>query len=131
MKKTKWALVLALTLMTGFSLSAQKPADLVGTWEGEATLEGTGGPNILTLVLKLEDGKLVGHMSDQYATMVEMPIAEVNLEEGAFGFLVEADMGSEQILLKFTMKIDDDHMEGKLEVPDMGMAGTWEATKQK
>ena len=40
-------------------------------------------------------------------------------------------MGSEQFLMKLSMKVDGDSMEGKLEIPDMGMLGTWEATKQK
>jgi len=131
MKKTKWIFVIALMVLTSFSLSAQKPADLVGTWEGEGTIEGNPDTNVLTLVLKLEDGKLVGHMSDQYGTMVETPIDEVNLEEGTFSFTVYAGMGSEQFLMNLSMKVDGDSMEGKLEIPDMGMSGTWEATKQK
>ncbi len=129
MKKTKWILVLALVMLTGFTLSAQKPADLVGTWEGEGTLEGVADPNVLTLVLKLEDGELVGHMTDQYGTMIETPIEDVNLEEGTFSFSVYVDMGSEQALMTLTMKVDGDSMEGKLEIPDMEMVGTWEATK--
>lgn len=131
MKKTKWTLVLALMVLTSFTLSAQKPADLVGTWEGEGTIEGEDDPNVLTLVLKLEDGELSGHMSDQYETMIETPIEDVNLEEGTFSFSVYVDLGSEQFLMTLTMKVDGDSMEGKLEIPDMEMAGTWEATKQK
>jgi len=131
MKKTKWTLVLALMVLTSFILSAQKPADMVGTWEGEGTLEGESDPNVLTLVLKLEEGELVGHMSDQYETMAEAPIEEVNFEEGTFGFAVYADMGGNPMLIKFIMKVDGDSMEGKLEIPVMGAAGTWEATKQK
>ncbi len=131
MKKTKWTLVLALMVLTSFSLSAQKPADLVGTWEGEGTLEGMDDPNVLTLVLKLEDGKLSGHMTDQYESMTEAPIEDVNLEEGTFSVSVYVDMGGEQFLMTLTMKVDGDSMEGKLEIPDMGMVGAWEATKQK
>jgi len=131
MKKIKWIYVLIAVMMVSFSLSAQKPADLVGTWEGEGTLEGEPDPNILTLVLKLEDGTLVGHMSDQYGSMVEIPIEEVTVKEGVFSFSVYADMDSQPISVKFTMKVDGDSMEGKLEIPDMGMTGAWEATKQK
>ncbi len=131
MKKTKWTLLLALMVLTSFTLSAQKPADLVGTWEGEGTLEGEADPNVLTLVLKLEDGELSGHMSDQFDTLIETPIEDVNLEEGTFSFSVYVDLGGEQFLMTLTMKVDGDSMKGKLEIPDMGMAGTWEATKQK
>lgn len=37
MKKTNWTLVLVLVVLASFTLSAQKSADLVGTWEGEGT----------------------------------------------------------------------------------------------
>ncbi len=131
MKKSKWIYVLVVVVLTSFSLSAQKPADLVGTWEGEGTLEGEVDPNVLTLVLKLEDGELVGHMSDQYGSMVENPIEEVTVEEGVFSFSVSADMDGQPMSVKFTMKVDGDSMEGKLGLPDMGMTGAWEATKQK
>lgn len=131
MKKTKWAFVIAMIVLTSFSLSAQKPADMVGTWEGEGTLQGMEDSNVLTLVLKLEDGELSGHMTDQYGSMAEAPIDEVHLEDGTFSFTVNADMGDGQFLMKLSMKVDGDSMEGKLEIPDMGMTGTWEATKQK
>ncbi|MFC2166433.1 hypothetical protein ACFLQZ_00535 [Acidobacteriota bacterium] len=131
MKKTKWTLVIAMIILTSISFSAQKPGDMVGTWEGVGTLEGESDANVLTLVLKLEEGKLVGHMTDQYESMIEAPIDDVNLEDGTFSFSVNVGMGSEQFLMKLSMKVDGDSMEGKLEIPDMGMFGTWEATKQK
>ncbi len=49
-----------------------------------------GDSNELTLVLDLKDGKLMGHMSDQYETMIEAPISEINLGEGTFNFSVVA-----------------------------------------
>jgi len=131
MKKTKWILVLALVVLTSFSLYAQKPADMVGTWEGEGTLEGEPDPNVLTLVLNLEEGKFVGHMSDELGSMIESPVKEGNLEEGTFIFSVSVDIGGQSTPVKFTMKVDGESMEGKFEIPDMGMFGTWEATKQK
>ena len=39
-----------MMFLLGICLFAQKPADLVGTWVGEANLEGMD-PNELTLVL--------------------------------------------------------------------------------
>lgn len=131
MKKTKRTLVLALMVLTAFSLSAQKPADLVGTWEGEGTLEGEADPNILSLVLVLKEGELSGHMTDQYGALIETPIEGVNLEEGTFGFSISTDMGGTLMTFKFIMKVNGDSMEGKIEVPDYGINGTWEATKQK
>ena len=131
MKKTKWTFMIGLLLFACFSLSAQKPADLVGTWEGEATLEGEAEPNVLTLVLELKEGELQGHMTDQFDTMFEAPISEINLEDGTFSFSVLLDAGGQSAEVLFKMKVDGDSMEGSLEIPDMGMPGTWEATKQK
>lgn len=130
--KTRLAFILVLGLFMSLNLLAQKPADLVGTWAGSATLEGMGDPNELTLVLKLEEGKLAGHMSDQFETMVESPISEVELGEGVFKFSTFAmGPGGENLTLIFKMKVDGDSMSGILEVPDMGINGEWEATKQK
>jgi hypothetical protein len=128
-KKAIFSLILVFFLC--LSLSAQKTEDMVGTWMGTATLEGEIEPNDLTLVLTLEDGVLTGHMTDQYGTMNETAIEEVNLEEGVFSFSLNLQTPQGQFLLKFTMNVEGDTMEGKLEVPDMGMEGTWEATKQK
>jgi hypothetical protein len=111
---------------------AQKPEDLAGTWIGSATLERMGDPNELTLVLELKDGELKGHMSDQFETMTESPISDVELGDGAFTFSTYAiGPGGGNLTLVFKMKVDGDSMSGVLEVPDMGVNGEWEATKQK
>jgi hypothetical protein len=129
---TRLALILALGLFMSLNVMAQKPADLVGTWVGSATLEGMGDPNELTLVLELKEGNLTGHMSDQFETMLESPISEVELGEGVFKFSTYAmGPGGQNMTLIFKMKIDGDSMTGDLEIPDMGMKGAWEATKQK
>ncbi|MFC2160788.1 hypothetical protein ACFLRX_03970 [Acidobacteriota bacterium] len=131
MEKTKLTLVLVMVVLASFSLSAQKTTDLVGTWEGEGTLEGEPDPNVLTLVLNLEEGKFAGHMSDEYGSMMESPVEEGLLEDDTFIFSISVDMGGQPALVKFTMKVDGESMEGKFEIPDMGMMGTWKATKQK
>jgi len=130
--KGRIAFILALGMCISLSLMAQKSADLVGTWVGPATLEGMGDPNELTLVLKLEEGKLTGHMSDQFETMLESPISEVEVGEGVFKFSTYAmGPGGENLTLIFKMKIDGDSTSGILEVPDMGINGEWEARKQE
>ncbi|MBN1271883.1 MAG: hypothetical protein JXB26_06385 [Candidatus Aminicenantes bacterium] len=129
--KRNMLFILALMVFICLSLSAQKAEDMVGTWIGTATLEGEADPNDLTLVLALEDGVLTGHMTDQYGTMNETAIEEARLEEGVFTFSLNLETPQGQFLLKFTMNVSGDTMEGKLEVPDMGLGGTWEATKQK
>ncbi len=70
--KSKWIIFAAALVIASLNLSAQKPADLAGTWAGEATLEGQP-PNNLTLVLSLVEGKLEGHMTGEYGTLNETP----------------------------------------------------------
>lgn len=130
--KTRLTLILTLGLCLILNLTAQKPADMAGTWVGLATLEGMAEPNEFTLVLELKEGKLAGHMTDQYGTMDEAPIDEIKLEEGVFSFsVVGMGPGGQEITLILKMSVDGDSMNGTLEIADMGMNGAWEATKQK
>jgi hypothetical protein len=130
--KTGFAIALALGLFLSANLLAQKPADMVGTWVGLATLEGMSEPNEFTLVLEVKEGKLAGHITDQYGTMYETPIDEIELEKGVFSFsALVTGPGGEQVKIVLKMNVDGDSMEGTLELPEMGMNGTWEATKQK
>ena len=121
----------AMVLWVSLILAAQQPADLAGTWSGEATLEGMDEPNTLTLVLEMKEGKLAGHMTDQYGA-IDGDIADVVFEQGAFNFTVTALFGEgHQGTISFKMKVNGDSMKGEVEVPDMGAKGTWQATKQK
>jgi len=130
--KIRLALILALGLCASVNLLAQKPSDMVGTWVGNAMLEGMAEPNEFTLVLELKEGEISGHMTDQYGSMSEAPINDIKLGDGKFSFSVLAiGPGGEELKLVLEMNVDGDSMEGTLEIPDMGMTGTWEATKQK
>ena len=127
----KTILLLIVGLIVAFNLLAQKPEDLVGTWIGPATLETEAEPNELTLVLELEDGKLKGHMTDQYGTLNEAALMEIELGEGIFKFTVNAvGSGGEELAVVFEMKVEGNTMKGALNLPDMGLAGEWEAEKQ-
>jgi hypothetical protein len=127
----KSVLLMIVGLIVAFNLFAQKPADLVGTWIGPATLETEGDPNELTLVLKLEEGKLNGHLSGQYGTLNEAALMDIELSEGVFKFAVNAiGPNSGELRVVFEMKVEGDSMKGRLEIPDMGVSGTWEAEKQ-
>jgi hypothetical protein len=127
----KLTLLLALVMFATISLSAQKPADLVGTWVGTATLEGEPNPNELTLVLDLQDGELAGKMSDQFGSMNETPAEEISLEQGVLSFSIQVEVPSGTFKVEFKMTVSGDSMEGELTIPDMGLTGKWEATKQK
>jgi hypothetical protein len=122
----------AVLCLAALSLYAQKPADLVGTWSGAATLVGVDAPNELTLVLEMKEGKLAGTMSDQYGTINQFPIAEATLEKGVLSFSTPvAGPGGQQATIKFKMTVSGDTMKGEMEIPEMGMTGAWEAAKKK
>ena len=123
--KTRLALILALGVCLTINLTAQKPADMAGTWIGLATLEGMAEANELVLVLELKEGNLAGHMTNQFGTVIETPIDEIKLEEGVFSFSVKGmGPGGQEITLILKMNIDGDSMEGTLEIANMGMNGT-------
>ena len=120
-----------MILWVSMILAAQQPADLAGTWSGEATLEGMDEPNTLTLVLEMKDGKLAGHMTDQYGA-IDADIKDVVLEPGVFNFSAPVNLPSGgQGIINFKMKVSGDSMKGEIEIPEMSAKGTWGATKQK
>lgn len=128
--------VTAMALSLGLFLAAQQPADMVGTWSGEATLEGMNEPNVLTLVLELKDGKLAGRMTDQYQA-IDDAIKDIVLEKDSFNFATSARFASSdsgeghQGTVFFRMNVDGDSMKGEIEIPEMNAKGTWQATRQK
>jgi len=132
MRVAKKAMAIAATVLwVSMILAAQQPADMVGTWSGDATLEGMDEPDTLTLVLEMKEGKLAGHMTDQYEA-VDGDIANIVLEQGAFNFTAPVLFGQgNQGTIHFKMKVDGDTMKGEIEIPEMGAKGTWQATKQK
>jgi hypothetical protein len=120
-----------MALCFALLMAAQQPADMAGTWSGEATLSGMDEPNILTLKLELKEGKLAGHMTDQFGA-VDADLADIVLEGGVFNFTVPVMLpqGGEGKIL-FKMKLSGEAMKGEIEIPEMSATGTWEATKQK
>ncbi len=128
---TKTTVVAALAIGASLFLGAQQPADMAGTWSGEATLTGMDEPNIMTLKLDLKEGKLAGHMTDQFGA-VDADLKDIVLEGGIFNFTVPLMLpqGGEGRIL-FKMKLAGEAMNGEIEIPEMSATGTWEATKQK
>lgn len=133
MNRKSVALGLAAVLsLFALVLEAQKPADLVGTWSGLATLEGLDAPNEITLVLELKEGQLAGTLTDQYGTINQFPISDVVLDKGILSFASPVvGPGGNQISIKFKMTLSGESMKGEIEVPEMSMKGTWEAAKRK
>ena len=128
--KSKLVVCVMVGLCFALSAQAQKTAEMEGTWSGLATLEGMDDANELVLVLTLEEGALKGHMTDEYGTMSESAIDKAELKEGVFTFEVKGfGPNGEEILLVFKMEVDGTSMKGTFDIPDMGMAGEWEAEK--
>ncbi len=127
----KIIMVLATLAFVGLAAHAQDPADLAGTWVGQATLEGVDNPNTLTLVLELKEGKIEGGMVDEYGTINDK-ISDIVLENDEFTFKVPVTgPDGAQATIIFKMKISDKTMKGTLEIPEYGMNGAWESTKIK
>jgi len=127
-------LIFGLALLTGLAGPAspsQKPADLLGTWSGPATLEGVEAPNVLTLVLELKEGKLAGAMSDEYGTINQFAIGEISFENGVLSFSTPVlGPGGAEVTMKLKMTVTGDEMKGPIEIPDMGMSGVWAAQRK-
>lgn len=104
--------------------------NLVGTWVGEATLEGQP-PNELTLVMVEKDGELSGTITGQYGTLVDTPLENIKVENGTFTFEIMIPTGGGDIQAVFKMTVEGDTMKGEFELPEMGASGTWEAVRQK
>jgi len=87
---------------------------------------------ILTPDMEMKDGSLAGHITDQFGFMSQSPIFEVKLEESIFSFsvIISGPSGKEATMV-LKMNVEKDSMKGTLEIPDIEMNGTWEATKQK
>jgi hypothetical protein len=128
-------LIFGLVVLTGLAGPAspsQKPASLAGTWSGTAILEGVSAPNVLTLVLELKEGKLAGTMSDEYGTIDHFAIREISFENGVLSFETPVlGPGGAEVMMKLKMTVAGDEMKGPIEIPDMGMVGTWTAKKNE
>jgi len=123
--------LVVLTGLAGPAMPSQKPADLTGTWSGQATLEGVEAPNVLTLVLELKEGKLAGAMSDEYGTINQFAIGEISFENGVLSFSTPVlGPGGAEVSMKLKMTVTGDEMKGKIEIPDMGLVGAWVAQKK-
>lgn len=125
----KATVIAAMVFWVSMILAAQQPADLVGTWSGDATLEGMDEPNTLTLVLEVKEGKLAGHMTDQYEA-IDGDITNIVFEQDAFNFTAPVTLPQGgQGTINFKMKVSGDTMKGEIEIPEMSAKGTWQATK--
>ena len=109
----------------------QEKTGLEGTWIGEATIETEDQPNELTVVLTKKEGKLTGVMNDEFGAIDYLPLENIKVDKDNFIFEIVMPSPEGDVTIKFTMKVKGNTMEGELEAVEMGLKGTWEATKTK
>jgi hypothetical protein len=122
------ALVLALVGLAGVARAADK-ADPTGTWKWTVTFGGQERQQ--TLVLKLDDGKLTGHMLGR--DNQEIPIEDGACKDGEVSFKVTRERNGQKFTTKYTGKVEGDTLKGKSEFERDGQTQSrdWEAKRSK
>ena len=124
-------ILLVVILSTGYVFSQDKK-NLVGTWEGDATLESQTMPNTLTLTMEIKEDKLSGNISGQYEVLTNTPLKNIIYKNDSLLFKLEVETPSGGAFsLVFKLKVTNDKMEGTLDVPEIQDKGTWVATRKK
>jgi hypothetical protein len=124
-------ILLSIILSTNFVFSQDKKI-IVGTWEGDATLQSQPQPNTLTLKMELKEEKLSGNISGQFGVLANTPLKEIKFENDSLSFKLEVAAPNGGIFtLVFSLIVKDDKMEGDLEVREFQDKGTWAATRKK
>lgn len=124
----KFALCLAFGLLTlglaGIALGADDPT---GTWK--FTVERNGQQREVVLTLRLEEGKLTGHIPARNNTVT--PIDDGKYENGAISFSITRDVNGVKRTSKYSGKLSADTITGKIESERDGKPVTtdWVAKK--
>lgn len=141
----KMASILALAscafLAVAFTAEAQdKPVNVTGTWtwsfEGRGGGGGGGEARKITLKLKQDGEKLTGTISTpgrQGAEPRETPISEGKVKGEEISFAVTREFGGNTMTQKYTGKLVDEKIKGKIEFQRGGEAQSrdWEAQRAK
>ncbi len=113
MKKTTSILTLfvfLLILSCGMSFSQQ--ADLSGTWVGSTEVPDAVELDKLTMVLKKEEGKYYGTITDSLGMLQEAKIENVELKDNTLTFTFQADTGEQYVKVYASMTVKGDKMSG-------------------
>ena len=131
MKKTASALTLfvfLLVLSCGMSFSQQ--ADLSGTWIGSTEVPDAAEPDMLTLVLKKEEGKYSGTITDSMGMLQETKIENVELKDNTLTFTFQVDAGGAYLTVSASLTVKGDKMSGYWET-DGGDSAPIEMERKK
>jgi hypothetical protein len=107
---------------------AKRVADPTGTWKWSVTFNNQ--TREMTLKLKLEGGKLTGAMVRQGQ---ETAIQDAKYKDGDVSFTVVRERNGQKMTSKFSGKVSDDTIKGKIEFERQGQAQSrdWEAKRVK
>jgi hypothetical protein len=131
MKKTASALTLfvfLLVLSCGMSFSQQ--ADLSGTWVGSTEVPDAVELDKLTMVLKKEEGKYSGTITDSMGMLQNTEIEGVEFKDNTFIFTCPVNTGGEYITVYMSLTVKGDTMSGYWETDD-GNSATVEMERKK
>ena len=128
---------LAVCFLVAFTVAAaaqDKKADPTGTWKW--TMPGrNGGPDRTnSLTLKFEGDKLTGTVSapGRGGQATETAIADGKVSGSDISFTVTRDFGGTKVVMKYSGKLGDDTIKGKVETDRDGQTQSreWEAKRE-
>jgi hypothetical protein len=131
MKKTASALTLfAFLLVLSCGMSFSQQADLSGTWVGPTEVPDAVEPDILTLVLKKEEGKYSGTITDSMGMLQDTEIENVEFKDNTLTFTFQVDAGGAYLTVHTSLTVKGDKMSGYWET-DEGDSSPIELERKK
>jgi len=114
-------------LTVGLAGTARGADDPTGTWK--FTVERNGQQREVVLTLRLENGKLTGHIPGRNSTVT--PIDNGKYENGDISFSITRDVNGVKRTSKYSGKLSADTITGKIESEREGKPVTtdWVAKK--
>jgi hypothetical protein len=122
------ALVVGFACLAGVARGDDR-SDPTGTWKWE--VERGGQKREQTLKLKLDAGKLTGHLLGR--DNQEIKIEEATFKDGEVSFQVTRERDGQKFTTKYTGKVSGDTIKGKTESERDGQTRTrdWEAKRAR
>ncbi len=113
MKKTASVLTLfvfLLVLSCGMSFSQQ--VDFSGTWVGPTEVPDAPEPDMLTLILKKEEGKYSGTITDSMGMLQDTEIEGVEIKDNTITFNFQVDAAGTYLSVFTSLTVNGDKLIG-------------------
>lgn len=133
MKKTVSISIFFLAIfcmLAAAGLTFAQNIDLSGTWIGKTYVPDAVDADEFTMVLKKENGKYSGKISDSMGMLAEAECRNIELDDNKLTFNVDVDTGEEYLLVYLVLTVDGDTMTGHWDGED-GSTGEVTMTKKK